>query len=484
MPKPQKPAGKIPICYLCGVEGHTKPMCPKNTAKSNNMCVVPRPGVDSVHINDQDAKMIYVEVNGTALRALIDTGSGQTLVHRKFVPPYIVSTKDAVPICCVHGDEKCYSTAEMYIKVEDQTYLLNVVVADNLPYPVVLGRDLPVLLDLLEPDKNLKCCAAVTRGQAKKSNEHQEIHSTLPFYNYELETKPGKSRKTRRQRRREKFLHTVVKVPTNAEPESPLGFQMPVDIIDMQKADNSLAPLFQNASEKEQGADLDGNKAYILQKGILYRQQGSVLQLVVPQAARDIVLQLGHAVPWAGHLGRHKTTARIKRHFHWPSLYRDVAQFCKSCPECQITSANLPSRAPLQPLPIISTPFERLGMDIVGPVEKSKAGNRYMLVITDYATKYPEVYPLKSIKARSVAFCLVQFFSRMGFPQEILTDQGTNFMSTLLKQVYQLLGIRSLRTTPYHPQTDGLTERFNKTLKQMLRKFVSSSDAGAFAEDE
>ncbi|XP_028437739.1 uncharacterized protein LOC114558153 [Perca flavescens] len=131
--------------------------------------------------------------------------------------------------------------------------------------------------------------------------------------------------------------------------------------------------------------------------------------------------------------------------------------------------------APLQPLPIIGTPFERLGMDIVGPVERSKAGNRYMLVITDYATKYPEVFPLKSIKAKAVAFCLVQFFARVGFPWEILTDQGTNFMSLLLKQVYQLLGIRSLRTTPYHPQTDGLTERFNQTLKQMLRKFVNNS---------
>ena len=114
-------------------------------------------------------------------------------------------------------------------------------------------------------------------------------------------------------------------------------------------------------------------------------------------------------------------------------------------------------------------------MDIVGPVERSKSGYRFMLVITDYATRYPEVFPLKSIIAKSVAFCLVQFFSRVGFPREILTDQGTNFMSKLLKEVYQLLGIRSLRTTPYHPQTDGLTERFNQTLKQMLRKFVDDT---------
>lgn len=131
---------------------------------------------------------------------------------------------------------------------------------------------------------------------------------------------------------------------------------------------------------------------------MLYRQQGSVLQKVVLQADRDAILTLGHSGPWAGHLGKHKIIARIKLNFQWPGLRRDVAQFCKSCPQCQITSAKTPSRAPLQLLPIIGIPFKCIGMDIVGPVERSKAGNRYMLVITDYATKCPEVFPLKSIK--------------------------------------------------------------------------------------
>lgn len=97
-------------------------------------------------------------------------------------------------------------------------------------------------------------------------------------------------------------------------------------------------------------------------------------------------------------------------------------------------------------------------MDVVGPVERSRSGNCFMLVITDYATRHPEVFLLRSVKAKPVATSFVQLFSRVGFPAEILTDQGTNFMSTLLKQVYQLLGIKTLLITPYHPQTDGLTE--------------------------
>lgn len=98
-----------------------------------------------------------------------------------------------------------------------------------------------------------------------------------------------------------------------------------------------------------------------------------------------------------------------------------------------------------------------------------------MLVVTDYAKRYSEVFPLKSIETKYVAACLIQLVSRVGFAQKVLTDLGSNFMSNLLKQVYKLLGITSPRTTPYHRQTDGLTERFNQTLKQMFRKFVSDS---------
>uniref|UniRef100_A0A8C5GD01 Gypsy retrotransposon integrase-like protein 1 n=1 Tax=Gouania willdenowi TaxID=441366 RepID=A0A8C5GD01_GOUWI len=467
------PAKKL-ICYRCGMEGHTKPMCPKESPKITQVCFVPRADEPEIKLNSE-AKMSLIEINGQTLQALIDSGSDQTLVHRHFLPPNVISIKDTVPVFCVHGDKKPYPTADVYIKVQGQTYLVNVGVADNLPFPAVLGRDLPVLFDLLDSSRG--CNAAVTRAQSQRLEETSPTLSALPFYDADLETAPGKSRKSRRQKRQEKFHKTVVAPLSGPDPELPLGFGIPSNVIEMQQNDTTLVPLFQRAKEAGQGTvpDSCSSEDFFLKGGILYRQQGSAIQLVVPGAARKTVLTLGHSVPWAGHLGKHRTIARIKPHFYWPGLRADVGLFCKSCPQCQKTSSRIPSRAPLQPLPIISTPFERLGMDIVGPVERSKAGNRYMLVITDYATRYPEVFPLKSMKAKSVAFCLVQLFSRVGFPREILTDRGTNFMSTLLKQVYQLLGIRSLRTTPYHPQTDGLTERFNQTMKQMLRKFVNET---------
>ena len=95
-----------------------------------------------------------------------------------------------------------------------------------------------------------------------------------------------------------------------------------------------------------------------------------------------------------------------------------------------------------------------------------------MLVICDYATRYPEAIPVRSIDAENIAEELIKLFARVGIPQSILTDQGSNFTSKLLMELYRLLRVQGIRTSPYHPQTDGLVERFNQTLKLMLRKVI------------
>ncbi len=156
-------------------------------------------------------------------------------------------------------------------------------------------------------------------------------------------------------------------------------------------------------------------------------------------------------------------------------MYSELKEFCKPCPECQLTTGRTPAYAPLIPLPVVDTPFERIGVDIVGPVEKSQRGNRFILVICDYATRYPEAHSLREVTAKQIATVLLRFFSQVGIPQEVLTDQGPSFMSHTLQKVYQLLGIKRVRTTPYHPQTDGLVKCFNQTLKTMLRKYISDT---------
>ena len=110
-----------------------------------------------------------------------------------------------------------------------------------------------------------------------------------------------------------------------------------------------------------------------------------------------------------------------------------------------------------------------------GSLPHTQRGNRFILTICDYATRYPEAIPLSNTEAVQIARELAGVFARVGVPDEILTDQGPNFMSSLLQELYRLLQIKRIRTTPYHPQTDGFVERFNGTLKAMLRKFVNWS---------
>lgn len=114
-------------------------------------------------------------------------------------------------------------------------------------------------------------------------------------------------------------------------------------------------------------------------------------------------------------------------------------------------------------------------MDMVGPLPRTVSGNKYILVVCDYATRWPEAIPLKSTDSEQVAerqnswsiFSVVLVFLM------ILTDQGANFTSSLITSLYNLMGVRPIKTSPYHPQTDGLVERFNGTLKSMLRKVTS-----------
>lgn len=126
---------------------------------------------------------------------------------------------------------------------------------------------------------------------------------------------------------------------------------------------------------------------------------------------------------------------------------------------------------------MVAQPFHTIAMDMVGPLLRSKVGHKYILTICDYGTKYPEAIPLRNTDGKHVAEELVMVFSRVGIPEKILTDCGSNFTSRLMEKLYQLLGIKSITTSPYHPQTDGMVKRFNATLKHMLRKLLQKFDS-------
>ena len=161
--------------------------------------------------------------------------------------------------------------------------------------------------------------------------------------------------------------------------------------------------------------------------------------------------------------------------FFWPGVCGDVTRFCKSCDICQRTvQKGRVAKVPLGRLPLIDTPFKRVAVDIVGPIEpRSNNRSRYILTMMDYATRYPEAIVLPSIETERVAEALVEMFSRVGVPDEMLTDCGSQFTSEIMKEVARLLSLQQLTTSAFHDQCNGLVERSHATLKQMLRRMCA-----------
>ena len=115
--------------------------------------------------------------------------------------------------------------------------------------------------------------------------------------------------------------------------------------------------------------------------------------------------------------------------------------------------------------------LHQVAIDVVGPLTRTKAGNKYILTLMDYGSRCQEATPMKNTDSQTVATALVDIFSRLGIPEEILSDQWANFISKLMRDLYKLLGVKPIRTSPYHTQTNGAVKRFHGTFKTMLKKY-------------
>ncbi|GFO42837.1 gypsy retrotransposon integrase-like protein 1 [Plakobranchus ocellatus] len=152
-----------------------------------------------------------------------------------------------------------------------------------------------------------------------------------------------------------------------------------------------------------------------------------------------------------------------------------MMRYCRWFDVCQRTvkKGTVP-RVPLENAPLIDIPFKRVAIDLVGPINPpSEAGHRFILTLMDYTTRFAKAVPLHKIDTESVAEALVDIYSRLGIPEEVLSDQGKKFISDCMKEVCHLLGIKQKTTTPYHPMCNGMVERFNTTLKTCLRRLCS-----------
>lgn len=215
-----------------------------------------------------------------------------------------------------------------------------------------------------------------------------------------------------------------------------------------------------------------------VRNGVLMKKNFSASQtpylIVVPMCLRDEILQACHDEPTSGHLGVTRTLARLKEKYYWPRLHSDVSHYVKTCRNCQ--RRKVPPTKPtglLKPIDPPSRPFQQIGMDMLGPFPLSHSGNRWVIIATDYLTRYAETSALPNGTALEVAkFFINCVVLRHGAPEILITDRGAAFTAELLQQILIHSHTEHRKATPYHPQTNGLTERLNKTLADMLSMYV------------
>ena len=181
-------------------------------------------------------------------------------------------------------------------------------------------------------------------------------------------------------------------------------------------------------------------------------------------------MQEAHDGRFSGHFAEKRIYQLLRRRYWWPGMRSDVRQYCRSCLVCASRKgAGQTTRPALQPIPV-GGPFHRLGVDVL-KLPLTLEGNQYAVVFIDYLTKWVEVFAVPNQTAETIARLLVEgVICRHGAPAELLSDQGANFMSELVAEVCALFAVKKVNTSGYHTQTNGLCERFNNTLIQMLAK--------------
>ena len=437
-------------CWTCKEFGHLSRNCSvkKGSKSVDNQEVI---GISISNFKSHSSKLPVTTgtCNGRRVSVLRDTGSTAVLVKSSLVKPsYYTDAK--ITLRFADGRTLKVPLARIYVKSVFFNGYVEAACVENLPFDVLIGNvsgascacTLPINsvetpnIDNSDSENEATICAVQTRNQVK--NENSICKSRVGLGSVKLD---------------------MTSISTS-------------ELIDLQKNDPTLNGCFKKVDNIS-----NSTPRFITKKGLLVRVANSsdtlrdvLQQIVLPKNLRKKVTTLAHDTVLSGHLGTGKTIKRVMAHFYWPGITGDIARYCRSCEICQRNSSGRPAKVPLVNLPLIDTPFARIAMDLIGPLPKSKKGNRFALVVIDMATKYPDAVALKNIDSHNIAQALIDIFSRIGLPKEVLHDQGTQFMSSVMKRFNEILQIKGISTTPYHPQCNGTCENFNKSLKQMIRK--------------
>jgi transposase InsO family protein len=195
----------------------------------------------------------------------------------------------------------------------------------------------------------------------------------------------------------------------------------------------------------------------------------------VPKDSRIETMERFHQ--GLGHLKYGSIKELITRRFWWPSMEKDMIDFIRNCPQCQLAASSnvVHARPPVQPLPPVAIPFERWALDFVGPLTVTAQGNRYILTAIDYATRWVVCKAVPEADAETVKKFLYDLMVDYGSPSEVLTDRGKAFLAKGVQDFMSANRIMKLTTAPYHPQTNGMVERMHAMLKSGLTALTNGN---------
>ena len=390
------------------------------------------------------------------------------------------------------GDETVVAYGSRTLSKSERHYcatkkeLLAVVVFLEHFRPYLLGRPFTIRTDH----------GALTWLQTFKQPEGQIARwlQKLQEYNFTIVHRPGRhhinadalSRLPCRQCGRSPYEENEKLVSTVQMSDLSLCSCSPADLRASQLADPVIGPILQSKQTQLKPQVSSGdNLMYrrlvqlwdqlVTKDGVLYRvfvgqdDNSNHFQFVVPATLRDEVLKALHSGVSGGHLGHEKTFSRVQERFYWPGYWSDTRDFCFTCQQC--STRKSPTHSRRAPLGTIQAgyPTQIMAVDLLGPLPESPQKNSYVMVVGDYFSKWMEAIPLPNQEAITVANHLIdEVFMRYSVPEQLHSDQGRQFESQLISEVCKALHIKKTRTTPYHPQCDGMVERFNRTLLNML----------------
>ena len=457
--KPKVDTSRI-NCYSCGANGPKSSQCPRNPR-------VRYETANKVTHNFSNQKilgpMYSGSVNGARVSTILrDTGCTCVVVSDELIPDLDLTKAKYWTVSDFLGRTNSFPVVKCYIKCDLFEGWVEAVRAPLKYCSVLLGNvegtKLPVLnlkpdledsirvpdshLDVVEDSSQTNKVNVITRASAKRV--------THPLHLPEVESlKIDKS----------KFCNLQNDCDT---------------LVDVRKYVNSGELI---STRSGRNFKFERAENLIIRKCVFSPKEIDLgrTTLVVPLVCRNIVLKTAHDLPIAGHFSHRKTEIKVCKKFWWPGVSSDIRRYCRSCDQCQKTSARGRTRkVAMKSMPIISVPFERVAVDLVGPLSPpSNSGHRYILTLIDYASSFLEAVPMKEITSISIAEALVSVFSRVGIPREIISDRGTQFTSELMGEIHKLIGIKPIFTTPYHPMMNGKLERQHAVLKSVLKKLCS-----------